>query len=78
MKLLSTEETIRLILALIVGLALLSGMSSCASTKNECLFLSMKTITHKPTKRELKRSMRYSTWEYKMPKVIIYQNYTIK
>jgi hypothetical protein len=30
------------------------------------------------TKRELRKSMRYSTWEYKMPKVDIYQNYTLK
>lgn len=72
-KQLTADETIKLIIALIVGLALLSGMSSCRVTNSSVT--SMKVIKNKFSKRSLKKSMRYSTWEYEMSSKSIYSQY---
>jgi hypothetical protein len=30
---------------------------------------SMRSIAHTPTRREINRAMKYSTWQYEMPRV---------
>ena len=57
MKQLTTDEVIKLVLGLVVALALLSGMSSCSTSK----------IAHTPSKRDIKRAMSYSTSDYAVP-----------
>jgi hypothetical protein len=52
----------KFVLGVITGMAfvmLTFMMASCSSTK----------ITHRPSNREIKRAMKYSTDEYKMPYV---------
>ena len=52
----------KFVLGVIVGMAFVMitfMMTSCSSTK----------IAHTPTKREIKRAMKYSSSEYKMPYV---------
>lgn len=52
-------KTTDLILIIILMMGLIEGLMSCTSTK----------IAHTPSKREIKRAMKYSTSEYKMPYV---------
>jgi hypothetical protein len=52
-------KTTDLILIIILMMGLINGLTSCSSTK----------IAHTPTKREIKRAMKYSTSEYIMPYV---------
>ena len=64
-----TEKIIITILATIVSLALLAGMTSCSSLRRNYDRESLISgKNHKATKRDLKRSMQYSTWEYAIPK----------
>lgn len=65
-KQLAPEDAIKLLLAVVVGLALLSGLPSCRVAKDNSV-THMRITRHKFSNRELKRSMRYSTWEYVMP-----------
>ena len=56
------EQFEKFVLGVIVGMAFVMItfiMTSCSSTK----------IAHTPTKREIKRAMKYSTSEYIMPHV---------
>jgi hypothetical protein len=48
---LTTEQ---LILIVFTMMALINGLMSCSTRQ----------ITHTPSHREIKRAMKYSTWEY--------------
>lgn len=50
---------------LVASSILIIGLSSCCNTY----------VTHKPSKRSMKKSMRYSTSEYIMPTKDIHDNY---
>lgn len=71
-KRLSPIDVIKLIIALIVSLALLLGLPSCRATKDNSV-TNIKTVRNKFSNRALKRSMRCSTWEYKIPSIRVYQ-----
>jgi len=43
-------------------------MASCSPKNNDSL---IKGTTHKPTKREIRRAMSHSSWEYKHPEAQI-------
>jgi hypothetical protein len=51
---LTTEQ---LILIVIIMMGLINGLMSCSTRQ----------ITHRPTHREIKRAMKYSTWKYIHP-----------
>ena len=61
-------DTPTLILIIIIMMGLINGLMSC-SPKYGCP--SQKSLTrgtvHKPTKREIKQAMSYSSWEYAQP-----------
>jgi len=61
------EKTILTALAVLIGLALLSSMTSCMSSKDISGRDSL--ISGANHKCSIKRSMRYSTWEYASPNV---------
>ena len=68
-KQLSSEDAIRLLLATIIGLSLLSGLSSCRVSKDYSV-THMKITRDKFSNKELKRSMKYSTWKYVVPSTL--------
>jgi hypothetical protein len=55
----SKLKTEQLILIIIIMMGLINGLMSCTSRQ----------IAHKPTHREIKRAMKYSTSEYEMTPV---------
>lgn len=48
---------------------LLVGMTSCTASHS--------LYKHQPSSREVNRAMRHSNWQYEMPKVKMYDNYTL-
>lgn len=64
---LTTEQ---LILIVILMMGLINGLMSCSPKYGCPAQKSLVTGTvHKPTKREIKRAMSYSSWEYAQPEV---------
>jgi hypothetical protein len=61
------EKTILTALAVLIGLALLSSMTSCMSLRNSLGRDSL--ISGGNHKCSIKKSMKYSTWEYASPDV---------
>jgi hypothetical protein len=57
-----SEREIKIALLVILGLALLSSMTSCCSAH-----YNHSHYHHKPTKREIRRAMRYASWQYEQP-----------
>jgi hypothetical protein len=61
-------DTPTLIVIMFLMMALINGLMGCRGTK----------IASTPTKRQIKKSMRHSTWEYEMPKTsIMYDSYRV-
>lgn len=50
-------DTLTLIVIMFLIMALINGLMSCSNK-----------ICKTPTKKQIKRAMKYSTWEYNMPK----------
>jgi hypothetical protein len=61
------EKIILTALAFLIGLALLSSMTSCVSSRNSLGRDSL--ISGANHKCSIKKSMRYSSWEYASPDV---------
>jgi hypothetical protein len=66
---LTTEQ---LILIIIIMMGLINGLMSC-SPKYGCPAQRslLRGTVHKPTKREIRQAMRYSSWEYVHPQTQI-------
>lgn len=65
-------DTPTLIVIMILMMGLINGLMSC-SPRYGCPAQKslIKGTVHKPTKREIKRAMSYSSWEYAQPEVQI-------
>jgi len=61
-------DTPTLIVIMFILMGLINGLMSCRCTK----------IASTPTKREIKKAMKHSTWEYEMPKrSLTYDSYRV-
>jgi hypothetical protein len=61
-------DTPTLIVIMFIMMALINGLMACRGTK----------IASTPSKREINKAMKHSTWEYKMPKTtVVYDSYRV-